>query len=363
MRCDIRLHYSICYLFKQIQAIIISIEQESIKRKLRLSHDSFTMENSTETTAVTEELLPSNIPLYSIIISSVVTLECLAAIAFNPLTIAAIFIGGLAKKSATNLFIASLSVSDFLSGISLFCFQVQKWASTLLSISPALVATSWVSATISAIAFPGSLLSSMVIGLYRALATSKPTKYKQLMSPRNAKLILMLQWTMLSGLVFAPVIYNYVSLEPTERQQLIINPPDVYPTGYTTYFTSPLIYVFLFGNALLYVKVFHSYKNFTSRIRSISAESSNDSKSRKLTKTAMIVTTILIVCWMPLAVVSAMKVPDPFSQPGAFLAYAISYESVFIFLLFPSFLNNIIYALQHKDYWRAYLMILGIRRN
>ncbi|ELU03689.1 hypothetical protein CAPTEDRAFT_206363 [Capitella teleta] len=142
--------------------------------------------------ATTEASTPitARIPLYSIIISSVVTLECIVCIILNPITIAAIVFGGFGQKSAIHLFITSLSVSDLLSGLAFLSFQIQRWVATLGGVHPSLVTISWISSTLSAAAFPGSLLSAMAIGIDRAFATSKPMSYKRTMSQRNGKLIL-----------------------------------------------------------------------------------------------------------------------------------------------------------------------------
>ena len=131
---------------------------------------------------------------------------------------------------------------------------------------------------------------------------------------------------------------------------------------HTTYFTSPLIYVFLISNCVLYTKVFISYKKTVRKIRSKTLESS-DAKSRKITKTALIVNTLLVIGWTPLAIVSGLPPPTPTTHPNAVLAYIISYEGVFIFLLLPAFLNNIIYALQHNDYRVAYMKILNMNTS
>ncbi|ELT92432.1 hypothetical protein CAPTEDRAFT_217095 [Capitella teleta] len=311
-----------------------------------------------ETTTEASQVPPPSTAVFSVIVSSIVSLECIAAILFNPLTITAVLVCGLAQKSATNMFIASLSVSDFLSGITIFCFQVQRWISILYGVNPALAAISWISATVSAIAFPGSLISALVIGVDRAIATSRPLTYKQLMSQHNAKLILAAQWSLLCCVVVTPAAYKYATLEQEQRNQLIINPPDVYPEGYTTYFTTPLSYVFLISNTLLYAKVFTSFRKAARRINT---QGSNDARSRKLTKMAMMVTATLVICWLPLTIISALPPPEPATE--AFHVYSGIYESVFILLLLPSYLNNVIYALQHKDYKMAYLKILGCNRG
>ncbi|ELU04837.1 hypothetical protein CAPTEDRAFT_198496 [Capitella teleta] len=305
------------------------------------------------TTAITDP--QSSTPLFSVLVSGVVCIECIAAILLNTLTISAIVICGLGKRSATHLFIASLSVSDLLSGVNILCFQVQRWLVDWIGSNSGLAATSWLNAVLAGIALPSSLQTSLVIGIDRALATSKPIKYKTLMSLRNAKLIILFQWILASVMVCIPAIYKYIGLDAAQRNKMIVQPPEIFPDSFNRHVALPMTYLNVTSITLLYIKVFLSYKKAIGKIE----VSADPVISRKLTRTAMIVTTLLIICWTPLAVVSSLPVPDQDTQ--AFIAYTAAYKCVFIFLLLPAYLNNIIYALQHKDYKRAYMKVLGFK--
>jgi hypothetical protein len=72
-------------------------------------------------------------------------------------------------------------------------------------------------------------------------------------------------------------------------------------------------------------------------------------------------TSILILSWIPLAVMNLVQVPDPATQPSSFLAHVIAFQVALVILAMPAYLNNIIYALQHKDYKNAYKRVIGMK--
>jgi hypothetical protein len=184
------------------------------------------------TEAASPFVLPTTPSWLDAVISAAVIVQCLVAVAMNPLTILAIWKGGLAKKSATNIFIANLSVSDFFSALSAFCLEVHKWVSAMHGASTALVVSSWVNCTLIAIAYAGSLVTSLVIGFDRALATSNPLNYKRLMTTRTAKLMVTGLWAFLVCTVLVPVFYHVATLDPAQRSPPITNPTKIHPPEY-----------------------------------------------------------------------------------------------------------------------------------
>jgi hypothetical protein len=303
--------------------------------------------------------LPQPPLAFSATMSAVVSLESIAALLFNPLTIAAIQKSRLSKKSATSLFISSMSIADFLTGVGILCYQILRWIVQVRGVNPYLVAASWITSSVAAVATPLSLYSSISIGVDRVIATSYPMRHKTMMSIKNAKIILVFEYLWVVLVVLAPVIFKYSTISAEERtQNFIANPPDVYPKVYFSYFSTPSLYGLLTATTILYIKVFLAYKKAASKVRGKNDQTVG-TKSRKLTKMAIMVNALLIVCWAPLALVAGLPPPNPVERPNHFVAYLMFYEIVFIFVLLPSFCNNIIYGFQHQDYKMAYMKILG----
>ncbi|ELT99188.1 hypothetical protein CAPTEDRAFT_196246 [Capitella teleta] len=264
--------------------------------------------------------------------------ESVLAVVMNSLTITAIVKGNLVQKSVSHLFIASLIFVDLLCGVSMLSTQCVSMVYAVFGSSSVLVIVTWTNAVINAMVFPGSLFISLVIGLDRAIATTHPLKYKSILTHQRGFTLL----TVIAIFIFLTVVpaalLNVLTLDEIP---VIMHPTAIYPDGYTTFFTSPLIFSLLVANSLFYLKVLGAYKRTLTRY---STNNRLTMRSRKLTKTAMLTVLILIVCWLPLAVITAMPIS---------CVNDVTYHSVFIVVVIPTFANNFIYAWNHRDFRRA----------
>lgn len=87
--------------------------------------------------------------LYKQILVTIIMLQNIVAIIVNPITIAAILKFNLARKSATNIFIASLSVADMVSGVMILNEQIVYYVSQAGMDGLVLAAISWIIATLN----------------------------------------------------------------------------------------------------------------------------------------------------------------------------------------------------------------------
>ncbi|ELU16413.1 hypothetical protein CAPTEDRAFT_213637 [Capitella teleta] len=172
------------------------------------------------------------------------------------------------------------------------------------------------------------------------------------MKIRNAVIMVVCQWAWSILMVIPASIYKRIQ---EDHLKYIVMTPEAYPKGYTLYITTPLGFILLIANALLYARVFWLLKVQTNKVSNNTHQAISNRRSRRLTRMLLIVVCVLVGCWTPVTVLSSMAVTEGgLFVLNAYITYAISFAVVMI----PSFMNNIIYAWQHQDYRRAYLQLI-----
>ena len=296
--------------------------------------------------------------LYKQVFIGVIILECLLTILVNPVTIAAIMKLGLASKTATNLFIASLCCADMACAVS-FLFHELQTVLSQAGIQGLQVATiSWLATGLGAIVFLVSLANVLLIGIDRAFATLRPLTYRYHMSKRRAFGLLAVTWTLMALVTTVPICYKYASIGREGRESIILIATDLFPEGYYQYVITPLTYTALLTNIVIYGRVFVAYMRTMKKVQTETLESSNNVKARRITKMTIIVLGVLLVCWTPIGILGSLKVPDPVKNNSLFHLYQVAYDLSLVLLLIPAFCNNFIYAWHQKDYRKAYAEIL-----
>ncbi|ELT88738.1 hypothetical protein CAPTEDRAFT_209377 [Capitella teleta] len=315
------------------------------------------MESSTSAFFASEKQHLPETPLYQEVIMAVVCIECLLILAANPVTILAIIQSKLAQKSPAHFLIGALSVTDFLSGLLFLLLQSLGWAIATIGITKAIIELNWLTCLLSTLMMPCSLITSFLIGVDRFMAVTFPVKYKLHMKVKTAAFMVLGQWIFVSAIVLPAAIYKRTTEGPLK---FITNPPDIYPDGYAAYVTTPLAFILLIGNALLYVGVFWMHKVQTKKVANVQSNQVQ-ARGRRLTRLCIIVVGVLIACWAPVTIVSALPVPR--NNPLALQVYKFVYSFCFVINIIPAFANNILYAWQHNDYRRAYLKLIGSKKT
>jgi hypothetical protein len=311
------------------------------------------MEASTAVAVLSGAAAPS-MPTWLQVLSMLVFVESILVLLANPVTLLAIIRSNLAKKSAAHFFIGVLCVTDFLGGLSFFLLQVMLFAIESSGMSTVLVELNWLVNIFNVLAVPASLVNSFLIGVDRFLAISYPTKYMQQMNNKKAALMVMGQWLFVGLVVLPPSIYK----RSRHGIQFTVHPPDIYPESYTAYVTTPLAFILLIANALLYARILQLHRSHSMKVIGGQANQDQVSKrSRRLTRLALIVVSVLIACWAPVTIMTVVPPPSP--NPYESNAFNLIYNICFVVLLVPSYMNNVIYAWRHQDYKRAYLKLIG----
>lgn len=106
-------------------------------------------------------------PWYDILLSIVELAESIAVLFLNVITMVAIIKYKLYKKSATNIFIASLTATDLVAGFSSWALAVQHLSQALHSNGSHVVILSWMSSLSGCFGFIASLVTTLFIGLDR----------------------------------------------------------------------------------------------------------------------------------------------------------------------------------------------------
>ena len=177
---------------------------------------------------------------YNKMLVSVNMIEGIVIAIPNPFTLAAIVQSRLVYKTATNIFIASLCLTDLLSGVAMISTNLLIIISWEGIQSPPVGIFSWCTALLGSITFLSSLLTVLLIGVDRACACISPMTYRKKMSTRNAVVLLAAMWASIFMIIVVPVCYKYGTISQEDRFRVIEHPTTVFPDGYMAicYYTS-----------------------------------------------------------------------------------------------------------------------------
>ncbi|ELT89263.1 hypothetical protein CAPTEDRAFT_212807 [Capitella teleta] len=271
----------------------------------------------------------------------------------NPLTVIAMALHGMLRKSATNLFIASLCCADLITGAALFLVKLQELMTTKHSDAEAkfTAVISWTAAALTVMGFFSSLFTAFAIGVDRAVATITPMKYRSRMTHKRGIISLVIMWTSVGCLVLTPLAVKLNSLEKEQPLPVITHPPLAFPQPFIQYVCTPLIGCCLIGNALLYLSIVIAFNRFSRTAKS----SSSTKHSQQLTKMSVILVSSLLVSITPITIFAALPPP---AEPLEQLRANLMYNALMIIMLVPTFSNNFIYAWHQRDFRKAFSRLL-----
>ena len=196
-----------------------------------------------------------------------------------------------------------------------------------------------------------SLVHVLLIGVDRAFATMTQLTYKQKMNMKTALVLLAVTWTSLILIIFTGAGYRYATISQSDRNVVISIPTTIFPHAFVVYVSSPLIYVILLGNGLLYSCVLVAFARAANKVHVAPSNklSRSDANSRRITKMSVAIVGVMLACWTPVAVLAIILPPNPVERPTLFRAYIMAYDIVLVIIMIPLYLNN--------------FCILGIRKH
>lgn len=272
--------------------------------------------------------------------TTIILAESIVVVIVNLVTLIAVTKARLFTKSAANFFIASLTFSDLIAGLSWLGQETVVIALALNDHRSYVVVISWFASILGAPSFIASFITIIFLGVDRVYATKKPMLYKQIMTAKNAFILTVIQWIVLTAVILVPIFYRYVLLPPEVKSQVTPYPTFVFPEGYTIYFVSPMTYVFLVTISVLYAVIYVAFRGTV--IKVASEASTPDLKMRKITQSMIIIVVVLVLCWSPIAIIGSIPTPDPILDPKLFLGFQLSLNTAFILLLCPCYVNTFI---------------------
>ncbi|ELU01791.1 hypothetical protein CAPTEDRAFT_194060, partial [Capitella teleta] len=160
-------------------------------------------------------------------------------IIINPLTLLALFKQKMITKSSINLLIASLCCSDFLAGVAIGLFQLQKLLKGTSASEHLITLLSCIGAIAFGIGFFVSNTNVLFVSVDRAYATLAPFKYKTHMSIKRASSILAVAWTSATLQVLIPAAIKIAR----EGVVIIDYVYEVHPYLFRLYWAIPLLYI------------------------------------------------------------------------------------------------------------------------
>ncbi|ELU14733.1 hypothetical protein CAPTEDRAFT_207325 [Capitella teleta] len=311
--------------------------------------------DTTAALSTSDTPLPKQMTSIQLGLLSTTLAACIITIIINPLTLLALFKQKMITKSSINLFIASLCCSDFLFGIAIYLFQLQK----LLQLSPAsehlITILNCIGGILCCVGFFVSNTNALLISFDRAYATLAPFKYKTHMSIKLAYIILVVAWTSATLQAIVPITAN-IAIEG--KTAIFDYPYELFPYSLRLYWLTPLLYFGTATNVGLYVTIVISFLKITKKVQP--SNSSSDVRSRRMTRTVTMVIGTLLIGNIPLVTIAACP-----NKPDVIYlwSYAMFDDIAFFCAILPTFFNNFLYVWQLPDFNRAVRRLLSCRTN
>ena len=291
---------------------------------------------------------------YRLAMYSLNACTCALALIINPVTLVIIIRFPILRSSVTNVFIASLSASDILYGLTLWGSHNLGLVRSLgyIHISHGMIVRLAIASNI--MAFFSSLICTTWIGVDRAIATLDPLNYKRRMTRRMASGMVLSTWLYLFILIPGLTLLKYLTDDDDTRSIVILIAQDAFPRKIYDYVIAPHIYLFVLTNVALYATILIAVLRRAKKVNI----SSNEKRNNHLTKMILTLVVLQVLALVPMATVIIIPVPDPVDRPTANAIYKVVYDVSILITASNSFTNAFVYAWQHRDYRNAYLQLL-----
>lgn len=274
------------------------------------------------------------------------------SLTINLVTLVAIIHRRLDQKSLTNILIISLTVSDILcaiSGLSGYFNNIFIHKNSIKKQNTLV----WVQVGVGLTSYLTSLGITLLIGVDRFIATVKPLEYKRIVTRKLIYTGLVLMWLTVFALIGVPMCYRRTQFDGSQKQLLIVDLALLYPDGYSQQVIGPFVCSLLIANSLLYLIMFICYKRLANKL----LVSKSERKSRLMTRMFIIIVSIMVICWLPIAYFF-INPPDKAVKDN-FLSLKLMVQRIaFLVTTIPSFLNSFIYTCQHRDFRNALMHLL-----
>ncbi|ELU04452.1 hypothetical protein CAPTEDRAFT_211895 [Capitella teleta] len=308
---------------------------------------------STLSTPLSKQMTNVQLGLLSAtLVASVIT------IIINPLTLLALHKQNMITKSSINLFIASLCCSDFLLGLAIGLFQLQKLLQLLQLSSTSehlITLLNSLGGTLSCIGFFTSNTNASLVSIDRAYATLAPFKYKTHMTIKRASTILAVAWASATIQAIIPAVIKMV----IEGGMAVEDYPyEHLPYSYRLYWVTPLLYFGTATNVILYATIVISFFKMQNKVQT--SNSTSDARSRRMTRAVTMVIGTLLIGNVPLVTIAAFPDNRDVVYPWS---YEMFYDIAILCAIFPTFLNNFLYVFQLPDFNRAVRRLFSCRTN
>ena len=331
---------------------------------VRTQHSKMS-ENVTEATAVLVNIW--DISMY--ITMTIVCIVFLIILAGNTLTILA-FIKFHSLRKVRNYFLVSLAVGDIFLGIqNMLPFVFLITPTEFLTTSCGNLGFS-ISPTLSTNAIILSYLHILVITVDCFLCIMKPLHYHQLMSPRRAKIIIGVIWTvstLLSSVIFIKEWYVFQCRSTVPFQ--------IYDTLLKT-----IVWIIVVSAVIvMYVKIYSVVRQHKRQVLALSHQGQNaadnnginsashENRNKNIKRLVMVFLIIisLIILWLPYHIAVCMYAFNP-----DILIYGLGMSTMIKFFVVVnaitfvnSAVNAFIYARFDKEFRNAYRQLLTCKPN
>jgi hypothetical protein len=281
-------------------------------------------------------------------------LGCALSAVTNALTIAVIIAFPSLRSTPTSYFLFSLSLSDFLNGISYGTHNTIRLLLLFGHGQPFFGPLSRAMAIISSCVNFNSLASMTWISVDRTIATSRPFDYKNIVTTSRRCALIIVTWVYVTTMGVTLGLLKYFSISDAERQAVVTSSVGIIPKVAYQYFIVPQIYLFLLTNLTLYLKIVVA-------VGVQKKKSGGGKKSEQMTKMIVVLLTVMLVCWLPGNILAAVKAPNPFTDPAGFKVFHVAYNLMMLNHSIPPVANAFIYTGQHKDFRRAYASVFACK--
>ena len=287
------------------------------------------------------------------VVGTYITFSILIAI-LNTCTISAILTCS-ELKTVTNLFVLSLSSADLILAPTLIFVNLLPEVPECFGVIGARV----IATILLSVMFTSSgtsLFSILAIAVDRYFAVIYPYRYKQLMTPRRASIVIVFIW--LYCLTFTSSLISYYISQTEERIFIklsllsVILPFPVYIGAIVSQ-----IAICLITSVALYVRIFVAIRKRHQASLSLRGRNPQTEtiESRRITQTMALVLGALIISWTPYTVLSVTVTQDFIQQHNWFTYVAMA---TILLLYANSFMNPIIYAARSTAFRHAYWNML-----
>ncbi|XP_055008993.1 galanin receptor 2b isoform X2 [Boleophthalmus pectinirostris] len=285
----------------------------------------------------------------SVIVSVVFSLIFLLGTIGNSLVLAVLLRSGQVGYNTTNLFILNLSVADFF--FIIFCVPFQA---TIYSLE------GWVFGSFMCkvvhffinLTMYASSFTLAAVSVDRYLAIRYPLRSRELRTPRNAVVAMVIIWGL--SLVFAGPYLSYYDLIDYDNSTVCI--PGWEEQNRKVLDTCTFVFGYVIPVLIVSMSYTRTIKYLWTAVDPLDGMSESKRAKRKVTKMIIIVTVLFCICWLPYHVVILCYLYGdfPFNQiTYAFrlLSHCMAYAN--------SCVNPIVYALVSKHFRKGFKKVFS----